>query len=312
MIGNAAVIGAGIMGTGIAQVLAQAQVEVRLYDASAAQLAKAKERIADNLQRLVGHALLTAAEAQQALARSRSTDSTLAAAVTDADLVVEAIPERLDWKLALYAELETLVGPETIIASNTSTFPIKALSRQLAHPRRFIITHFFNPAELVPLVEVVTREETGAEVVTTILELLRKAGKTPVRLQKDIPGFVANRLQAALLREALHLVREEVVSPQELDAVVASGIGFRWAFLGPLEIADFGGLDTWKYVTENLFPLLDNSSEPSPALSERVARGELGVKSGQGFYRYEAAEVRRRLAARDADFIALLKAKRGH
>ena len=308
MINHGTIVGAGIMGVGIAQVLALAEIEVRLYDTSAEQLAKARARLDDNLQLQVAHGLIPAERARQALARV-TLAPTLAAAVAGADLVVEAIPERLDWKLELYAAIESLAAPEAIIASNTSTFPIRELTRRLAHPRRFLIVHFFNPAELVPLVEVVAMAETAEEVAAATLELLRKAGKTPVRLRKDIPGFVANRLQAALLREALFLINEGVVSPQELDAVVASGIGFRWAFLGPLEIADFGGLDTWQYVTENLFPLLDKSTEPSPALAERVARGELGIKTGQGFYHYDAEQIRERLASRDASFIGLLKAK---
>jgi len=309
MITRGAVIGAGIMGAGIAQVLAMAQVKVRLYDTSAAQRAAAEERIADNLNLLVAHGLLTAEEAQQALGQVTMAES-LPAAVDDAELVVEAIPERLDWKLALYEEIEALLPADTIIASNTSTFPIEALSRRLAHPQRFIITHFFNPAELVPLVEIITGEETAEPIVATTLALLKRAGKKPVRLQKDIPGFVANRLQAALLREALFLIQEGVVGPAELDTVVSSGIGFRWAFLGPLEIADFGGLDTWKYVTENLFPLLDRTTAAPPALTERVADGKLGIKTGEGFYRYRAGEIKERLEDRDASFIGLLKAKK--
>ena len=308
MIERGAVVGAGIMGVGIAQVLALAQTEVRLYDASAQQLARARERLADNLRLLIDHGVIAAEEAQQALARVTPVQS-LAAAVIGADLVIEAIPERLEEKLDLYTEIEALAGTGTIIASNTSTFPIKALSQQLTAPQRFIITHFFNPAELVPLVEVITQKQTAEETVESVLGLLHRAGKKPVRLRKDIPGFVANRLQAALLREAMYLVGEGVIGPEELDTVVSSGIGFRWAFLGPLEIADFGGLDTWQYVTENLFPLLDRTTEPSPALCERVARGELGIKTGQGFYRYTPEEIRQRLGDRDARFLDLLKAK---
>ena len=210
MIENAAVIGAGIMGVGIAQVLAMSQVEVSLYDASAEQLAKARGRLADNLRLLVAHDVIPAERAAAALANV-TPKATLAEAVAGAGLVVEVIPERLDWKLELYTELEALVSPEAIIVSNTSTFPISELTQRLAHPERFIIAHFFNPAELVPLVEIVTMAETAEPVIATALELLRRAGKTPVRLKKDIPGFVANRLQAALLREALHLVQEGVV-----------------------------------------------------------------------------------------------------
>lgn len=308
MINRAAVVGAGILGTGIAQVLAQAGTEVELWDACSEQLARSARRVDENLRLLVTHQALSLAAADQARARIRLAP-TLAAATAGVDMVIEAIPERLAPKLELYAELEQRVTPKAIIASNTSTFPIHALSGKLVHPGRFLISHFFNPAELVPLVEIIAGELTDEEVVGTVLELLRQAGKTPIRLRKDIPGFVANRLQAAMLREALHLVDAGVVSPEELDTVVASGIGFRWAFLGPLEIADFGGLDTWQYVTENLFPLLDNSREPPAVLREHVARGELGVKSGRGFYRYDAEDVPRRLAARDARFLALRQIK---
>jgi len=308
MINNAAVVGTGIMGVGIAQALAMTQIRVRLHDSSSEQLSRARGRLADNLDMQVAHGLISDEAAQQALANV-VLEQSLTAALADAEFVVEAIPERLDWKLDLYAEIEGLTGPGTIIASNTSTFPIRELTQRLAHPERFIITHFFNPAELVPLVEIIAMDATAEPVIAATLDLLKKAGQTPVRLKKDIPGFVANRLQAALLREALFLVGEGVVEPQDLDTVVSSGIGFRWAFLGPLEIADFGGLDTWKYVTENLFPHLDRTTTAPAALSERVGRGELGIKSGTGFYHYTADEIRERLLARDASFIGLLKAK---
>ena len=308
MINHAAVVGSGIMGVGIAQVLALAQLEVRLHDAAPEQLVKARQRIADNLQRQVEHGLLSPAQAQQALARIELTD-TLPVAVDGADFIVEAIPERLDWKLELYTAIEAIAPPTAILVSNTSTFPISALTQQLAHPARFVIAHFFNPAELVPLVEIVTMEKTDEAVVAATIELLRRAGKAPVRLNREIPGFVANRLQAALLREALYLVQEGIVSAADLDTIVASGIGFRWAFLGPLEIADFGGLDTWQYVTENLFPCLDRSTEPSVVLRDKVAHGELGIKSGTGFYTYSEEQIRDQLARRDDRFISLLHIK---
>ena len=216
MINHAAVVGAGIMGVGIAQVLALAQIEVRLHDAAPEQLAKARQRLTDNLQRQVEHGLLTSELAGKALGRI-SLACSLAETVSGADFIVEAIPERLDWKLELYTAIEAAVPSTAILVSNTSTFPISALTRKLAHPERFVIAHFFNPAELVPLVEIVTMAETDEAVVTATMELLRRAGKAPVRLNREIPGFVANRLQAALLREALHLVREGIVSAADLD-----------------------------------------------------------------------------------------------
>jgi 3-hydroxyacyl-CoA dehydrogenase len=302
-----AVIGAGIMGRGIALGYAMNGHKVALYDACPTTLRKAKPLIKTDLQLLNAEDLASDDQCRQALDNIFVVDS-LAAAVASAGLITEAVPEQLELKWQVFAEIEALAPNEAIIASNTSTLPLGELSKHLAQPERMMITHFFNPAHLVPLVEVVKSEHTPEQTVTTTLNLLRQAGKTPIVLKREVPGFIANRLQAALLREALHLVNEGVAEAADLDTALTAGPGFRWAAIGPLETADFGGLDTWKSVMNNLTPELDCTQGVPPAIEDLYRQGHLGVKTGQGFYPYPTEKiVAEKIKARDLNFIRLLK-----
>ena len=234
--------------------------------------------------------MISAAASQEAQEHILITGS-LDAAVGDAEFITEAVPEQLPLKWQVFARIESLAPEAAIIASNTSTLPLSELTRYLARPERMLITHFFNPAHLVPLVEVVRAEHTPAEFVTTTLELLRRIGKIPVVLKKEVPGFIANRLQAAILREALHLVASGVADMHDVDTAVTAGPGFRWSIIGPLETADFGGLDTWQSVMNNLAPVLDDARTAPAVIKDLNRQGHLGVKTGQGFYAYPSREV---------------------
>jgi 3-hydroxyacyl-CoA dehydrogenase len=307
LINKTAVIGAGIMGRGISLVYALNGFKVSLYDTSQEVLRRAKALIGDDLALLVDEGLISDAEnqaAQENILVTRSLDT----AVGDAEFITEAVPEQLELKWQVFASIESLAPESAIIASNTSTLPLSELTRHLIRPERMLITHFFNPAHLVPLVEIVRSGSTPPEVVSVTLELMRLIGKVPVVLHKEVPGFIANRLQAAVFREALHLVASGVADMRDVDTVMTAGPGFRWSVIGPMETADFGGLDTWQSVMNNLAPELDDARTAPEIIKNLNRQGHLGVKTGQGFYAYPTGEVAaEKIRSRDLAFIQLLK-----
>jgi 3-hydroxybutyryl-CoA dehydrogenase len=212
--------------------------------------------------------------------------------------VFEAAPEKLPLKQEIFAELERLTAPTTILASNSSAIPSTALGAKLAHRERVIGTHFWNPPHLVPLVEVIQNEKTSADTVRRTMELLRDAGRRPVHVKKDIPGFVGNRLQHALKREAIALVASGVCDADTIDEVVKSGFGARMAVLGPMEQSDLVGLDLTLDIQNVLLADLDRSTEPTAFLKDKVAAGKLGMRSGEGLRKWtpqSAEAVRERL-----------------
>ncbi|WP_416826333.1 3-hydroxyacyl-CoA dehydrogenase family protein [Ectobacillus polymachus] len=300
------VIGAGIMGHGIAQACALAGNTVQLYDLKEEFLEKATISIQNNLDSYVEQEMITAEEKVETLKRIL-TSVDLQESVKEAQFIIEAIPEVIELKWNLFKELESMVNENVIIASNTSTLPLSKLITYVSTPQRFIITHFFNPAHLVPLVEIVKHETTAQHVIDMTMQLIVSIGKTPVLLKKETPGFIANRLQAALLREALHLLQNGVADAKEIDTVIKSGPGFRWAFIGPLETADYGGLDTWKRVLDNLSPELAN--DVPELIRLLVEQNHLGVKTESGIYDYSNVSVESRLKRRNENFIQLLKIK---
>ncbi len=286
------VVGAGIMGHGIAQEFAAAGFDVTLTDTFPAALDTARERIVANLSGTDG--------AESTLARIRF-EPDLASAVELADLVVEAVPERLELKQQLFADLDGFTPAHTILASNTSSFMPSQLAPKTSRPDKVLVTHYFNPPHLVPLVEVVRGPETSAKTTESVRALYEQIGKIPVVVQKERLGFIGNRLQNALFREALALVDEGVCSIEDLDTVMHTSIGRRWSVAGIFEVFDLAGLDTVFAVSEQIFPDLSNASTPPAAWLERVQSGDHGIKSGSGFYEWtpesgEAARRRIRLA----------------
>ncbi|MGG1484650.1 3-hydroxyacyl-CoA dehydrogenase family protein [Peribacillus castrilensis] len=308
MIKKIAIIGSGVMGSGIAQSFAVSGYFVTINDIKEELLYHAQNRISENLSLLMEEGALTDREKQGALANiTYSVD--LEGAVRDADFIIEAIPEVIELKLNLYQQLEEIIKPDAIIASNTSTFPISQLMEKASFAERMVITHFFNPGHLVPLVEIVQHDETKPEIVKTTMDLMRKIGKSPILLKKEIAGFIANRLQTALMREAFYLLKEGVADAEDIDTAITAGPGFRWAFTGPIEIADFGGLDTWQRVFDNVSPVLDQSMEAPDLIRDLVAEGKLGTKSGEGIFTYEESTVSQKINERDRNFIKLGKLK---
>ncbi|WHY55707.1 3-hydroxyacyl-CoA dehydrogenase family protein [Peribacillus simplex] len=308
MIKKIAIIGSGVMGSGIAQSFAVNGYFVTINDIKEELLHHARNRISENLSLLIEEGALTDQEKQAALANiTYSVD--LEGAVRDADFIIEAIPEVIELKLNLYQQMEEMIKPDAIVASNTSTFPISQLKEKASFADRMVITHFFNPGHLVPLVEIVQHDETKPEIVKATMDLMRKIGKSPILLKKEIAGFIANRLQTALMREAFYLLKEGVADAKDIDTAITAGPGFRWAFTGPIEIADFGGLDTWQRVFDNVAPVLDQGKEAPDLIRDLVAKGKLGTKSGEGIFTYEGSAVSQKINERDRNFIKLGKLK---
>jgi 3-hydroxybutyryl-CoA dehydrogenase len=274
-----AVIGAGLMGHGIAQVFALAGHEVSIQDSVAANLDNAKSRILANLRDL--------GDDPSAVERVRPT-ADLAAAVAEADYVVEAVLEDLPLKQKLFVEIESNVRPHTILASNTSVIPITRIMEGLRDRSRALGTHWWNPPYLVPLVEVIATQWTSQQAIDATIALHKAAGKMPVHVKKDVPGFVGNRLQHALWREAIALVERGVCDAETVDTVIKASFGRRLAVLGPLENADLVGTDLTLAIHKTVLPDIDGRPHASPYLEALVADGKLGCKSGEGFHPWTA------------------------
>jgi 3-hydroxybutyryl-CoA dehydrogenase len=291
---HVAVIGAGLMGHGLAQVFASAGFKTSITDPSEAVRRTILTRVRNNLTEL-GHDL-------------RAIDCIevrpdVASTVHDADIVIEAAPERLELKQALFAEIESFAKADAVLASNTSVIPITAIMSGLADKSRGLGAHFWNPAFLVPLVEVVRTDQTSDWAVALVVDLFRRAGKTPVEVKKDVPGFVGNRLQHALWREAVAMVEQGICDAETVDTVVKASFGRRLGVLGPLENADLVGLDLTLAIHEVVLPHIDGRPEPSPYLRKLVSEGRLGFKSGEGF-RDWPAEAQDQLRKRVFDHLA--------
>ena len=272
-----AVLGAGLMGHGIAQVFALAGHEVAIYDPVAASLDQVKTRIVANLRDL--------GDEETAVERVRPCTD-LAEAVRDADFVVEAAPENLEIKRKLFAETEGYVRQDTILASNTSVIPITAIMQDLRERSRALGTHWWNPPYLVPLVEVIGTQWTKPSAIDFTMRLHAAAGKKPAHVKKDVAGFIGNRLQHALWREAVALVEQGICDAETVDTVIKAAFGRRLAVLGPLENADLVGTDLTLAIHKTVLPAIDSRPAPSPYLERLVAEGKLGFKSGEGFRKW--------------------------
>lgn len=282
---SVAVLGAGLMGHGIAQVLAQAGHRVALTDTDDAPLATARGRIARNLDEM-------RVPSAPVLERVRLA-ATLADAVAGADLVIESVSEVVTVKQALFAEVGALAPRHAILTSNTSVIPITRLGERLDDETRgrLVGTHWWNPPHLIPLVEVVRTAFTRDDVVDRTVELLRDAGKVPVVVQRDVTGFIGNRLNQAMWREAIALVEAGVCDAETIDIVVKQSFGLRLAVLGPMENADLIGLELTRNLHALLFPDLCDAKVPSPLLDAAIARGDTGMKAGAGLRRWTAEEA---------------------
>jgi 3-hydroxybutyryl-CoA dehydrogenase len=283
-----AVIGAGLMGAGIAQVFVTAGLPVAIYDSAPAALESVRSRVAEGLEILQ---ILN-----ENPLRLLTTAGVLADAVLGADMVIEAAPERLAVKQAIFAELDRLAPPGAVLASNTSAIPIRDITAGLRRRQRVIGTHFWNPPYLVPLVEVVQAAASDLAAVDWAMALLDRIGMKPVHVAADVPGFVGNRLQHALKREAIALVANGVCTAETVDTVTRFGFGRRLGIVGPLEQSDLTGLELTLAIHETIMPVLDRTPEPHPLLVEKVRRGETGAAAGRGFRDWTPGQAEARRA----------------
>ncbi|MCP4482829.1 MAG: 3-hydroxyacyl-CoA dehydrogenase family protein [bacterium] len=285
-----AILGTGLMAHAIVQEFAQNGYEVHMIGRSDASNNRALKNIETNLTNLKDKGLINE-EDIKAASNNIYTHLRIEEMPNDVDLVIESVLEDLDLKRDLFKKIESLCSEKTILASNTSSFPPSQIAKDLKNPERFLNTHYFNPAYLVPLVELVKTEKTEDKYIEIVFDLYTKIGKNPVILKKEFPGFVANRLQIAMLREALHIVQSGVATAQDVDTVIKSSIGRRWAVAGVFEVCELAGLDLFSKIAKELLPTMDSSTEVSPLAIEKVKAGELGAKTGKGFYEWTPESI---------------------
>ena len=298
---RAAVIGTGTMGPGMGAVLARAGIETALYDVSSEALERAKaatQLAAGVLDRL---------DAVKEDGGALRFETDLGAALAGADLVLEAVPEKLEVKHEVFPQLEEAVAAETILASNTSGIPITKIATVCRHPDRVVGMHWSNPPHLIPMIEVIPGEQTSSQTVEAASELVRRVGYHPV-VEKEVAGFVENRILYAILRECLDLVDRGIIDPEGLDLNVRWGIGYKLAVIGPMELLDMAGLEIYNAVGSYLNPDLSTSGEVSSTIRDLIDKGRLGMKTGGGIYDYTPEQIDELRAARAAKLVAVRKA----
>lgn len=281
---NVVIAGAGTMGYSMAQIFAKYGYAVTVYDVKRRALDNAQECIRKNVETLIKQGELDVNLANTLIERLAYTDEKDCFA--SCDIVIESIIEKLEIKKSFYAEISRIVREDAILATNTSGLSINAIAEAVHIPERFIGMHWFNPSHLILLIELIKGDRTNTETAETVRELSLAIRKKPVVVEKDVPGFVANRIQFAVLREALDLVEKGVISKEGMDDVMKYGLGFRYACVGPLEVADFGGLDTFYHISSYLMKDLCREEGVPALLRECFEKGEYGVKSKKGFYDY--------------------------
>lgn len=293
---NVLICGGGMMGKGIAHVLSgNPDLHITVYDTRDTDI---RSGLAETFRQLVEKDILTQEEVAARINRVDFTMDLFDLGVQEADLVIECVFEKLDVKQEMFRQLEEVCRPDAIFCTNTSVMSPTLIGEKLQHKERLVGTHFWNPAYLIPLVEVVVATHSSMEVAETVMEFLKSVKKEPVLCKKDVPGFIANRLQHALWREALYIVEQEIADPATVDLAIKTSFGLRLPQLAPFENMDMVGTDLTLDIHQYIFPHLCNAAAPSPLILEKVAEGELGFKSGKGFADWSpeaAAESKNRL-----------------
>lgn len=305
-VNNIAVIGAGTMGHGIAQVFALAGSHVTLIDNNPEILGKAIARIQSNLETCIKFSSISKNDVA-AVPERISLASDFGKDLSQADFIVEAVVENIEVKRKVLGQLEELVPEDTIITSTTSSYCVRDLVAEMRHPERFLVTHFWNPPYVIPVVEVMPGEQTAAEVVATTMSHLESVGKYPALVKKDIPGFVGNRLQHAMRREAIAIIDQGIASPEDVDLITRLSFGLRLPVVGPLETVDLGGLDLTQAIQTYLLPELDRSTEPNQIIQDKVKRRELGAKTGKGFFDWAPGHREKVIKKRDETLLEMIE-----
>lgn len=302
-----AVVGAGTMGPGMAATFARYGLATRLSDVKPEQLEKAKGTIDFVYKTLTAGGFMTEADAQAGWGNLTITGDQ-AAAVRDADFVVETVPEKVEIKQAVFAELEGQVRSDTILASNTSGIPITKLGEAVKTPNRVVGMHWSNPPHVIPVIEVIRGAQTDQATVDATNRVVERIGMVPAEVKRDVPGFVENRILYAIMREALHLLDEGVASAEDIDKITKWGIGYKLAVIGPLELLDVAGLDIYTAVASYLNKDLSNETGISSTVTSKVAAGKLGIKTGGGLFEYTPEKIQQLQQQRGRLLLASKKA----
>lgn len=301
MAAGVVVAGAGVMGTSIAQLFARHGYPVSVYDISETALEKSRELMALNQTASVEAGDMTEQEA--AAIRDRIYFFHTKDCFVHADFVVEAIAEKMEIKHAFWKEVSDIVPQAAVLTTNTSGLSVTEIAKAVRLPERFCGMHWLNPPHICPLIEIIRGEKTEEQTLERVRQTGILLGRVPVILKKEVPGFLINRFQFAVLREAMSLVEEGVAQKEDIDKVFKFGLGLRYACLGPFEIADLGGLDTFYQIAKYLFADISDTKEVHRMLAELVEEGSFGVKSKRGFYDYGGTKAAEVIQKRDRDFL---------
>ncbi len=305
---RAVVIGTGMMGPGIAVTLAAGGLRVTLLSRKQETARTGLEKALGQLDLLAANGLVSEEAAEGARA-SLSASADFDPSIREADLVIESAPEDMEFKKQLFARMDALAAPEAVLASNTSGLSITEIASACTRPERVLTTHFWNPPHLMPLVEVVKGEKTDPGVAIAVVDLLRRCGKTPVLVKKDTPGQLGNRLQMALVREAIHIVESGIADPEDVDLAAKTGFGLRLPVYGILEHQDMVGLDLGSRVLDYVSRDLSNVRGLPRLVREKLENGELGVKTGKGFYDWSKKDAEAVKQRRDRFVLEFLKSR---
>ncbi|MBT1172027.1 3-hydroxyacyl-CoA dehydrogenase family protein [Bifidobacterium sp. MA2] len=300
-------VGTGTMGHAIALQFALAGYDTRLVGRSEASLQRAMGNVRRDTTAFADAGLLHDGETVDDVLERLTPVVGYEEGVAGADFVIESVAENLDVKRSVWAEVERFAPKDAIFATNTSGLSPTAIASALERPERFVVAHFWNPAQLMPLVEVVPGERTAPDVLDTTFDLMARIGKKPAKLNRESLGFIGNRLQMAVLREEFHIIQEGIADAATVDDVMRYSLGRRWNLVGPVASIDLGGLDVFYNISTYLFDDMDNGTGPSPLLAEKVKAGDLGAKTGRGFFSWQGEDGRRVIEERDRALLRALK-----
>lgn len=313
MIKNITVLGAGTMGHGIAEFFAMNGYPVNIYEPYEPMRKSCKDTVKGELDFLAENGLITKADVEASLDRITMYED-MAAAVKDTDYVIEALKEDLALKQGIFADLEKMTKADCVCASNTSSLALNKMLEKVSKEKqgKCMVCHWYNPPHLMPLVELSYFGNMDEATFNEVRELYKKAGKQTCKVKKDVPGLVANRIQQGVAREAFSLMEQGIADPEDVETALKFGPAFRYATTGQLEVADMGGLDIWCTVGDNLLSVMDNRKEANPILRQKVEEGKLGMKSGEGFFKYPPEQAQEMKNAFQKKLIIQLKASKNY